>query len=167
MFAVFVLFQVMRRAGNFALAVPTREVLYTVLPRRDKYKAKNFNDLFVYRAGDQIGVWSFAGLGALGLGKLGAGADHGAAGGAVVGGRAVAGEEAVSAGGKWAGPVSRRRRIAAPGDPAARGQTSQSSTASRSDLSGSPAPGDELVRHVALEARVRDGAHDRGVVQLL
>ena len=68
-FAVFVVFQVLRRAGNFALAVPTREVLYTVLPRRDKYKAKNFNDLFVYRAGDQIGVWSFAGLGALGLGS--------------------------------------------------------------------------------------------------
>ena len=68
-FAVFVAFQVLRRAGNFALAVPTREVLYTVLPRRDKYKAKNFNDLFVYRAGDQIGVWAFAGLGALGLGS--------------------------------------------------------------------------------------------------
>lgn len=68
-FAVFVVFQVLRRAGNFALAVPTREVLYTVLPRRDKYKAKNFNDLFVYRAGDQIGVWSFAGLRALGLGS--------------------------------------------------------------------------------------------------
>ena len=67
-FAVFVVFQVLRRAGNFALAVPTREVLYTVLPRRDKYKAKNFNDLFVYRAGDQIGVWSFAGMRALGLG---------------------------------------------------------------------------------------------------
>ena len=67
-FAVFVVFQVLRRAGNFAVAVPTREVLYTVLPRRDKYKAKNFNDTFVYRAGDQVGAWSFAGLGALGLG---------------------------------------------------------------------------------------------------
>ena len=67
-FAVFVVFHVLRRAGNFALAVPTREVLYTVLPRRDKYKAKHFNDLFVSRAGDQIGVWSFAGLRALGLG---------------------------------------------------------------------------------------------------
>ncbi len=67
-FLVFVVFQVLRRAGNFAVAVPTREVLYTVLPRRDKYKAKNFNDTFVYRAGDQLGAWSFAGLGALGLG---------------------------------------------------------------------------------------------------
>ena len=55
-FAVFVVFQVLRRAGNFALAVPAREVLYTVLAAtRDKYKAKNFNDTFVYRAGDQIG----------------------------------------------------------------------------------------------------------------
>ena len=67
-FAVLVAFQVLRRAGNFAVSVPTREVLYTVLPRRDKYKAKNFNDTFVYRAGDQLGAWSFAGLGALGLG---------------------------------------------------------------------------------------------------
>ncbi|MDE2761530.1 MAG: MFS transporter [Gemmatimonadota bacterium] len=67
-FAVFVVFQVLRRAGNFALAVPAREVLYTVLPRRDKYKAKNFNDTFVYRVGDQVGAWSFRGLGALGLG---------------------------------------------------------------------------------------------------
>jgi len=66
-FAVFVVFQVLRRAGNFAVAVPTREVLYTVLPRRDKYKAKNFNDTFVYRTGDQVGAWSFAGLGAVGL----------------------------------------------------------------------------------------------------
>jgi AAA family ATP:ADP antiporter len=66
-FAVFVVFQVLRRGGNFAVAVPTREVLYTVLPRRDKYKAKNFNDTFVYRAGDQTGAWSFAGLSALGL----------------------------------------------------------------------------------------------------
>ena len=67
-FAAFVVFQVLRRAGNFAVAVPAREVLYTVLPRRDKYKAKNFNDTFVYRAGDQVGAWSFAGLGAVGLG---------------------------------------------------------------------------------------------------
>ena len=66
--AVFVAFQVLRRSANFGLANPAREVLYTVLPRRDKYKAKNFNDTFVYRAGDQIGAWSFAGLRAAGLG---------------------------------------------------------------------------------------------------
>ncbi len=65
---VFVIFQVLRRAGDYAVARPTREVLYTVLSRNDKYKAKNFNDTFVYRAGDQVGAWSFAGMSALGLG---------------------------------------------------------------------------------------------------
>ena len=62
-FAVFVVFQVLRRAGEFALARPVREVLYTVLPRADRYKAKNFNDTFVYRVGDQIGIWSYSVLG--------------------------------------------------------------------------------------------------------
>lgn len=62
-FAVFVAFQVLRRATEFALARPVREVLYTVLPRADRYKAKNFNDTFVYRTGDQIGIWSHSALG--------------------------------------------------------------------------------------------------------
>ena len=56
---VVIAFQVLRRAGNFAIQRPAREVLYTVLPRTDKYKAKNFNDTFVYRAGDQVGAWSY------------------------------------------------------------------------------------------------------------
>ena len=67
-FAVVVVFEVLRRAGNFAIAVPMREVLYTVLPRNDKYKAKNFNDTFVYRTGDVVGIWSFGKLGDAGLG---------------------------------------------------------------------------------------------------
>jgi len=67
-----VVLQVLRRAGNFAIQRPAREVLYTVLPRTDKYKSKNFNDTFVYRVGDQIGAWSFAFIMAkLGLGIAG------------------------------------------------------------------------------------------------
>lgn len=66
-----VLFQVLRRSGNYALARPAREVLYTVLPREDKYKAKSFIDTFVYRGGDQIGAWSWAGLGKIGVGVSG------------------------------------------------------------------------------------------------
>ncbi len=69
--AVIVVFEVLRRAGNFALARPAREVLYTVLARTDKYKAKNFNDTFVYRAGDQLGSWSYTAFGWLGLGLSG------------------------------------------------------------------------------------------------
>ncbi len=65
--AAIVAMQVTRRAGNFAIARPTRELLYTVLSREDKYKAKSFIDTAVYRLGDQIGAWSYAGLGALGL----------------------------------------------------------------------------------------------------
>jgi AAA family ATP:ADP antiporter len=66
--AVVVAFQVLRRAANFALARPTRELLYTVVAREDKYKAKSFIDTVVYRAGDQVGSWSYLLLSAMGLG---------------------------------------------------------------------------------------------------
>jgi AAA family ATP:ADP antiporter len=69
--AVLVVFQVLRRAGNFAIQRPAREVLYTVLRRAEKYKAKNFNDTFVYRLGDQAGAWSYTAIGWLGLGLSG------------------------------------------------------------------------------------------------
>ena len=61
-------FQVLRRSSDYAIARPTREVLYTVVVREDRYKAKNFIDTVVYRAGDQVGAWSFALLGALSFG---------------------------------------------------------------------------------------------------
>jgi len=63
--------QVMRRAGNFAITRPAREVLFTVLRREDKYKEKSFIDTFVYRTGDQIGAWSYTFLTWLGLGLTG------------------------------------------------------------------------------------------------
>jgi AAA family ATP:ADP antiporter len=61
-------FQVLRRAGDYAIARPTREVLFTVVPREDRYKAKSLIDTFVYRLGDQLGAWGVAGLRALGAG---------------------------------------------------------------------------------------------------
>lgn len=66
--AVLVAVQVLRRAGNFALARPAREILFTVLPREDKYKAKAFIDTFVYRGGDVIGAQLEGLLGRLGMG---------------------------------------------------------------------------------------------------
>jgi AAA family ATP:ADP antiporter len=69
--AVLVAYQVIRRACNFAFARPTREVLFTVVPREDKYKAKSFIDTVIYRLGDQVGAWSYAGLGLLGFGMTG------------------------------------------------------------------------------------------------
>jgi len=41
---VFLSLTVARRVGEYAIAKPAREVLFTVLNREDKYKAKNFID---------------------------------------------------------------------------------------------------------------------------
>lgn len=60
-------FQTARRALHFAVDRPAREVLFTVVPREDKYKAKSFVDTFVYRGSDAASSSLHAGLAALGL----------------------------------------------------------------------------------------------------
>jgi AAA family ATP:ADP antiporter len=70
-FGTVALFTVLRRGGNFAITNPAMEVLFTVVRREDKYKAKNVIETFVYRGGDQIGAWAYKGLAALGLGLVG------------------------------------------------------------------------------------------------
>jgi AAA family ATP:ADP antiporter len=65
---VLVAFQSTRRAANFALSKPAREVLFTVVGREQRYKAKNVLDTLVYRGGDAASGWAFAGLTGLGLG---------------------------------------------------------------------------------------------------
>ena len=50
------------------MPLPDRQVLFTVVPREDKYKSKNFIDTVVYRGGDAVSGWAFAGLSSLGLG---------------------------------------------------------------------------------------------------
>jgi ATP:ADP antiporter, AAA family len=65
--AAVAVFQVLRRAADYAIARPTREVLFTVVSREDRYKAKSFIDTVVYRTGDQVGAWSVALLRWVGL----------------------------------------------------------------------------------------------------
>lgn len=65
-----VVFQILRRSSDYAIARPTREVLYTVVPREDRYKAKSFIDTAVYRAGDQVGAWSYTAIAALASGSM-------------------------------------------------------------------------------------------------
>ena len=65
--AAVAVFQVLRRAADYAIARPTREVLFTVVPREDRYKAKSFIDTVVYRTGDQVGAWAVALLRWVGL----------------------------------------------------------------------------------------------------
>ncbi|MEN8007916.1 MAG: MFS transporter [Candidatus Krumholzibacteriota bacterium] len=69
--AVLVVFEVTRRAGNYALVKPARETLFTLVDRNVRYKAKNFIDTFVYRGGDALGALTFKLLGILGIGVAG------------------------------------------------------------------------------------------------
>jgi AAA family ATP:ADP antiporter len=65
--AVLIAFQVLRRAAQYGISGPAREMLFTVLAREDKYKAKSVIDTVVHRGGDAVSGWAFAGLTALGL----------------------------------------------------------------------------------------------------
>jgi AAA family ATP:ADP antiporter len=60
--------QGLRRAVEFAIVRPAREVLWTVVSREEKYKAKNVIETLVYRGGDAASGWLSAGLTALGAG---------------------------------------------------------------------------------------------------
>ena len=66
--SVFVVVQVLRRAGNFAISRPAREMLYTVLDKEKKYKAKNFIDTAIYRGGDALSAAVIQALRIAGLG---------------------------------------------------------------------------------------------------
>jgi len=49
--------QVLRRAGEFGIAKPSREVLFTAVDPESKYKAKNFIDTVLYRGSDTSASW--------------------------------------------------------------------------------------------------------------
>lgn len=70
-FYTMALFTIARRASNFAITNPAMEVLFTVVKREDKYKAKNVIETFVYRGGDQVAAWMYAGFTAMGLSLAG------------------------------------------------------------------------------------------------
>lgn len=67
--------QVARRAGNYAITRPGREMLFTVVDREARFKAKPVIDIVLYRGGDMVWAWAFTGLTAglgLGLGAVAA-----------------------------------------------------------------------------------------------
>ena len=71
MLSILIVVQVLRRAGNYAVMRPAREMLYVVLGKEEKYKAKNFIDTVVYRGGDAVSAWAYAGLKAAGMSLAG------------------------------------------------------------------------------------------------
>lgn len=64
---LYVSFSVLRRVGEYALSKPAREVLFTVVSREEKYKAKNFIDTAVSRGGDAGTGWLVSGIKAFGV----------------------------------------------------------------------------------------------------
>jgi AAA family ATP:ADP antiporter len=49
--------QIVRRVAEYAVAKPTREMLFTVVDQESRYKAKNVIDTVVYRFGDLSSAW--------------------------------------------------------------------------------------------------------------
>jgi AAA family ATP:ADP antiporter len=66
--------QVLRRAGEFGVAKPSREVLFTAVDPETKYKAKNFIDTVVQRGADTAASWMHGLLQAKGMLLAGFGA---------------------------------------------------------------------------------------------
>ena len=54
--------QIVRRAGNYAITRPGREMLFTIVDRETRFKAKPVIDIVVYRGGDMITAWAFTAL---------------------------------------------------------------------------------------------------------
>ena len=66
--AALIAFEAAFRAVQRGIMRPSRETLFTVVPRADRYKAKAFIDTFVYRTGDVVGAQTEGLLGRLGMG---------------------------------------------------------------------------------------------------
>jgi AAA family ATP:ADP antiporter len=70
--AVLIGLQVTRRAGNYAITRPGREMLFTAVDAETRFKAKPVIDIVVYRGGDVVTAWLYTALTTtLGLGLAG------------------------------------------------------------------------------------------------
>jgi AAA family ATP:ADP antiporter len=77
-FFIAVAVMMVRRVGEYSIARPCRDTLYTVVSREEKYKAKSLIDTFIYRGGDATSasvhhvLTAVVGLGSAGVGWFGA-----------------------------------------------------------------------------------------------
>jgi AAA family ATP:ADP antiporter len=77
--AVVIGLEITRRAGNYAITRPGREMLFTIVNREMRFKAKPVIDIVIYRGGDMVWAWAFTtlttvvGLGMMGVAVVGAG----------------------------------------------------------------------------------------------
>ncbi len=54
--------QIIRRAGDYAVSRPAREMLFTAVDRETRFKAKPVIDIVIYRGGDMLSAWAFTAL---------------------------------------------------------------------------------------------------------
>jgi AAA family ATP:ADP antiporter len=66
-FIVIAVFQVVRRGLAYGITKPASDMLYSVVSREAKYKAKNFTETAVWRGGDVVATWTIRSLAAIGL----------------------------------------------------------------------------------------------------
>lgn len=69
--AVMIAIDIFRRSGDYAIMKPTREMLFTVLSREEKYKAKNFIDTAILRGGNTVSSLIFHALKTSSIGAAG------------------------------------------------------------------------------------------------
>ena len=69
-FAMLAGLMIVRRIGEYAFIRPGREMLFASLDAETKYKAKNFIDTVVYRAGDAVSGWAKSLLDLIGQGAV-------------------------------------------------------------------------------------------------
>ena len=69
--AVMIGVEVFRRAGDYAIMKPTREMLFSVVSREEKYKAKNFIDTAILRTGNTASAVAYTGIRGLGASAAG------------------------------------------------------------------------------------------------
>src|SRR6185437_15814642 len=65
-----VIVMVASRSATHGLTRPARELLFTVVSKDDKYRAKNAIDTIAYRLGDFGSSWLYSGLVAIGAGGV-------------------------------------------------------------------------------------------------
>lgn len=68
---VMIAIDVFRRSGDYSIMKPAREMLFSVVSREEKYKAKNFIDTAILRGGDAASAHIYTGIKAAGVGSLG------------------------------------------------------------------------------------------------
>ena len=70
--SVLLITQVVRRAADYGLGKPPREMLFTVLNPESKFKSKSLLDTALQRGADFVGQWLYVPIGGIGLAGIAA-----------------------------------------------------------------------------------------------